>query len=148
MIYCSFLLLSGELYFDPEVVVQLFHACTVHVNGLATTALRLFLAQVVDVTVVHPHYLYHRYAVLPKVVIYRHKRIGLQEVHHFSNFADGAHYFCPRVFILVLFFSVTCALNIWSIPRASIKKLTSTICKQSSIIFARSLRSLSQSTVL
>ena len=97
-----------------------------------------FLAKIVHVAVVHAHYLYHRYAVFPQVVFYCHKWKRFEEVNHISNFAYGADYFRAGVFVLVLFFSVTLALNIWSIPRASIKKLTSIICKQSSIIFANS----------
>lgn len=128
-----------ELYFTPQVIVKFLDAF-VQIYVFKSFVLCLFLRKVVHVRVVHTHYLYHRNAIFPHIVFNAHIGVRFQEINHISNFAYGAYHLCPAVFFLVLFFSVTLALNIWSIPRASIKKLTSTICKQSNIIFAISSR--------
>lgn len=121
-----------------------------YLNGIALgfPALRLFLAQMLQMRVVETHQLYHRHAQLPKVVVYAHRRERLQEIDHIADLTHGVYHFCSFVFVLILFFFVTACLNTSSISRLCKKKLMSRRLKVSIRILPNCFGSQSHISVL
>jgi len=121
-----------------------------YLNGIALgfPALRLFLAQMLQMRVVESHQLYHRHTQPPQVIVNTHRRKRLDEINHVADFTHSVYHFCSFVFVLILFFFVTACLNTSSISRLCKKKLMSRRLKVSIRILPNCFGSQSHISVL